>query len=296
MTNPKDIAGLEKPLTKLVEVVAEGLGETVNVIFKLDARKIKRIGKAEAEVEKQKIIKKAEGSSEALEILGRASNRFALEQYNKQINLENVIVGTRELLEGQEVSDDPVEKDWIMRFMAIAQDVSREDVQNILSKILADEIKKPNNFSLKTLDFIRNLEKDELLLFKKISPLVSRTGNIFLTENNANEKVFNLSYGEIMKLIEVGLIQTSITTVWNLRDCKKDGHHLLPLKNGLYVFKFLEDKKVIPLPTLQLTTIGFELDSVLDLDESQSEELEKYVEELKKFWTIKGLEFVQTAK
>lgn len=294
MTDLKNITGLGKPLTKLIGVVAEGLGETANMIFDLDARKIKRIGRAEAEIEKQKIIKKAEGSSEALEILDRASKRFALEQYNKQINLENIIVGTRDLLEGQEVSDMPVEKDWITRFMNTAQDISREEVQKILSKILAGEIKQPNSFSLKTLDFIRNLEKDDLLLFKKISILISGTGNIFLTENNANEKVFNISYGELMKLIEIGLIQSSITTVLNLSDCKKDSPHLIKLKNGLHIFKFILDKDKIVLPVLQLTSIGFELDSVLSYEKESLKILDDYLDELKTFWGTKNIEFVAT--
>src|SRR3989338_6227426 len=163
----KNLTGLEKPLEKLIEVVSEGLGVVANDFFKFDTKKIKRIGEVEAEVEKNKIVKKAEGYSKAIEIFSRAEKRFALEQYNKQINLENIIMGTKERLEGQTVSDQTVDKDWAFRFMNIAQDVSREDMQEILSRILAEEIKQPNSFSLRTLDFIKNLSKTDLALFQK---------------------------------------------------------------------------------------------------------------------------------
>ena len=61
--------------------------------------------------EKSKIIARAEASGEAQNIEQRAKNRFALEQYNKQTNLDNVFVKTRNLLENQEVSETMVDKD-----------------------------------------------------------------------------------------------------------------------------------------------------------------------------------------
>ena len=187
----QNITGLEKPLQKLVEVVAEGIGEVSNAVFNFDTKKIKRVSEAEAEAEKTKIIKRAEGSYEAMEILSRASKRFALEQYNKQINLENIIVKTRDELTGKKVSDEPVDKDWASRFMYIAQDVSREDMQKLLSKILAEEIKKPNTFSLKTLDFVKNLSKGDLILFKKIA-IISCDGEIFLTKDSVSGGFSNI--------------------------------------------------------------------------------------------------------
>ncbi len=216
----KDLTGLEKPLQKLIEVFAEGLGETANAVLKLDARKIKRIGEAEAEVEKTKIIKEAEANVEVFEIFKRAEKRFALEQYNKQTNLENIFIGAKENLEGKEVSDQPVDKDWAFRFMNIAQDISREDMQKILSKILAEEIKKPNTFSLRTLDFIKNLSKTDLSLFKKIALIASQDFIVHLTKSSANEGFFNITYGEIMQMIEVGFVQIESHDCFKVRRCR----------------------------------------------------------------------------
>ena len=289
----KDLTGLEKPLQKLIEVFAEGLGETANAVLKLDAKKIKRIGEAEAEVEKTKIIKNAEANVEVFEILKRAEKRFALEQYNKQINLENVFIGAKENLEGEEVSDQPVDKDWAFRFMNIAQDISREDMQKILSRILAEEIKQPNSFSLRTLDFIKNLSKTDLSLFKKIALLASNDFTVHLTKSNANEGFFNITYGEIMQMIEVGFVQSSLTTVLKLGDVIADRIYPLILKNGNYIFKFTEEQKAVTLPVLQLTLIGKEISSLIELENGDDKIIIDYLVELKEFWKTKKLEIVK---
>lgn len=287
-----NLTGLEKPLEKLIEVFAEGLGETANVMFKLDARKIKRIGDAEAEVEKNKIIKLAEGKAESVEIFMRAGKRFALEQYTKQVNLENIFIGAKEALEGSTVSDQPVDKDWAFRFMNIAQDVSREDMQKILSKILAEEIKSPNSFSLRTLDFIKNLSKSDLLLFKKAA-MISDDINIHISKINANEGFFNISYGDIMKMIEIGFIQSGLSTVLNFGDVEDSQVYSIFLKNkNNYSFKFIEKQKDITLPILQLTTIGRELSILIELEDDDNDLISQYIEELKKYWQTKKLEFM----
>jgi len=289
----KNLTGLEKPLEKLIEVVSEGLGVVANDFFKFDTKKIKRIGEVEAEVEKNKIVKKAEGYSKAIEIFSRAEKRFALEQYNKQINLENIIVGTKERLEGQTVSDQPVDKDWAFRFMNIAQDVSREDMQEILSKILTEEIKQPNTFSLRTLDFIKNLSKNDLLLFRKFAILTSQGSIIHITKDSANDGFYNISYSEIMGMIETGFIQSSINTVLKLKDIEVDRIYPLILKGGNnYIFKFIEKQENISIPILQLTIIGREIASLLEVEESENDIFLKYIEELKVFFKTKKLEFV----
>jgi hypothetical protein len=67
--NIKNLTGLEKPLEKLIDTVSEGIGVVGNHIFQFDAAKVKRIGEAEAATERIKIIKRAEGQKDAIEIL-----------------------------------------------------------------------------------------------------------------------------------------------------------------------------------------------------------------------------------
>jgi len=289
--NINNVTGLEKPILKLIEVVSEGLGETANAVIGFDARKIKRIGLAEAEVEKNKIIKRAEGNAQAIEILYRASNRFSLEQYNKQINLENIIVGSRELLTGKEVSDEPVDKDWSFKFMNIAQDISRDDMQKLLSKILTEEIKNPNSFSLRTLDFVKNLSRKDLMLFRRIA-IFSDNSLVFMTKANANEGFSGITYAEIMKMAEIGFIQPTLSTVYNMQNIKESSIFSINLKKGQFAFKFTKEKDKEVFPILSLSTIGSELAPLIEFCEDDIIAFDRYFEDLKEFWKLKDIEVV----
>lgn len=286
----KNLTGLEKPLTKLIEVVAQGIGETTNTIFELDIKKIKRVGNAEAENEKLKIIKKAEGQAEALSILSRAGNRFALEQYSKQVNLENIFVKTRDELQGSEVSDAPVDKDWTFKFLNIAQDISREDMQELLSKILAGEIKQPNTFSLRTLDFVKNLNKNEIDLFRKCRPYLCLYTYLFLTKSNANEGFFKLSYADVMNLIEFGFIQPTMNTVLKV-ETAEDRRKIFQFNDGYYNFE-LNGTTTVELPILQLTTVAYEIAPHVPNIQNHEELFNQYFDELKIFWETKNLKFI----
>jgi len=217
----KNITGLEKSLEKLVETVSEGIGIVGNHFLKFDVARIKRIGKAEAEVEKQKIVARAEAQEEAIEILGRAEKRFALEQYNKQINLENILVRTKDDIVRKNVSEKPVEKDWVFRFLDIAQNVSQEEIQDVLARILSGEIQKPGSFSFKTLEIVKYLSKEILETFQKFVAISSVVGFIKINDTSISTeesmKKYDLSFNDYLKLADIGLFYQSDLVI-NLSD------------------------------------------------------------------------------
>lgn len=289
-----DLMGLEKPLTKLIEVVGEGLGVTGNAVFKFDVKKIKRTGEAEAEIEKLKIIKKAEGQAQALQIFDRATKRFAVEQYNKQINLENIIFDTRKTLEGSIVSDNPVEKDWSTRFMNIAQDVSREDVQKILSKILAGEIKEPSTFSLRTLDYVKNMTKSDLSLLKKITLLSDSQSTVHIPKGDPNEGFSNISYVEILDLIENGYIQSSLSIQKTITAKDKKIIYSIRLRNETtYIFENTNDTEKVSFPVIFLTKIAGELAPVFEYTNEDYQILTAYMSELMQFLESRNLKLIK---
>ena len=206
----KDLAGLEKPLEKLVETISEGVGIVGNRLFKFDVAKIKRVGEAEAETEKRKIVALAEAQEKAIEVLGRAEKRFALEQYTKQINLENILVKTRDDLNGKTVSEEPVEKDWTMRFLDVAQNVSREELQNVLAKILSGEIQNPGSFSYQTLEVIRCLSQRDLQRFLRFVAISTNIGVMKLgTGEKESLERYNLTFDDYLDLSSIGLFNQS---------------------------------------------------------------------------------------
>lgn len=273
----KNITGLEKPLEKLVETVSEGIGIVGNHLFGFDAAKAKRIGEAEAEVERKKIIARAEAQEKAVEILGRAEKRFALEQYNKQINLENIIVKTRENLEGKTVSNEPVEKDWTMRFLDVAQNVSREDVQDVLAKILSGEIQKPGSFSFQTLEVIKYLSQRDLQKFLKFVAISTDMGvmKLFHGIEESLEK-YDVSFNDYIDLSSIGLFNQSSMISY---DIELLALTKLKLRIGNSIFfiyhEQAETKKKFDFRLYVFSAVGKELRNIL-INKQENDKAEQY--------------------
>lgn len=254
-------------IAKLAEVIKDAIGGVANSTGYFDAKKIKRIGEAEAEVEK-------------IKTLNRAEIRFELEQYNKQVNLENIFVKTKDLLEGEEVSNDPVEKDWANRFMGIAQDVSREYLQDLLAKILAGEIKQPNSFSYRTLETLKNLTKQELELFKKLAILSDHLGGIFLLDQKVNS-IMDINYTDICTLMELGLLQSDFNGGFDLKESDISKINLDYLnKNRIAI---ISDNKS-QLRKLQLSTVGKDIKKLFKINKQDSDYIYDYLSKLKDFF------------
>lgn len=67
------------------------------------------------------------------------------------------------------VDDTPFDFDWFLRFFESAGNISNEDMQLLWAKILCDEYQNRGSFSFRTLEMLRNLSKNEGLLFKSCS-------------------------------------------------------------------------------------------------------------------------------
>lgn len=92
-------------------------------------------------------------------------------------------------------------------FLILFGDISDEQMQELWSKILTGEIKKPNTYSLRTLNTLRNITQQEAQLLKKISNFkILHRGVPFITNNTSILKKHNCSYEELLLLQDCGLI------------------------------------------------------------------------------------------
>jgi len=176
--NIHDLLGLSEPLKKLIETTSIGVGKLYEPLH------IKRLVKAKA-IEMQTIsdavtdniglpIKYENGSinvnsEDTNDLIKRTQNRLLFQEIQKQQNIDSVVAGTYDILERETVvSEEPVDKDWIIRFFNSVEDISNQDLQQIWSKILAGEIKQPKSFSVRTLELLHNISYEEAMLFEKI--------------------------------------------------------------------------------------------------------------------------------
>lgn len=158
------------------------------------------------------------------ELVNRAKNRMLAEAIKKESNREKVLMlATNEVQQSEKISEKPVDEDWLTRFFHIVGNVSSEEMQVVWSKILAGEIIQPGRFSLRTLETIRNVSKDEAEIFQKVIPIVmNSSNNLFITNDRDILEKNGISYEMILRLGECGLISSNSLLSLNLKVTKHD--------------------------------------------------------------------------
>lgn len=175
---------------------------------------------------------------EALE--ARAEQRIYIEAVKQQKNIEQVIeLASSMETEDAKVSEEPVDEDWITRFFSIVKDISVKDMQVLWAKILAGEIKQPGCFSLRTLETLKNLNRNEAEMFTQLAPFVifSSSKNCFVPSDEQLLNRYNILYDTIYRLSDCGLIDSSgllsntFTASFGRNDLYYNNHVTVIIKN-----------------------------------------------------------------
>ena len=135
-------------MTKFIEVVSSAVGGIFKPhqkrrMAKATSDEIKTLSEAVKDIKGKVTLKNGEWEmtldSESLE--GRSLETLIAKEVKKQVNIESIIYKAKDLIEEKKtVSKEEVNQYWITKFFNRAQDVSDEQMQNLLAKILSDEI------------------------------------------------------------------------------------------------------------------------------------------------------------
>ncbi|MBQ9434706.1 MAG: DUF2806 domain-containing protein [Bacteroidales bacterium] len=256
-----------KPIEKLIDVVSKAIG----TIY--EPRRIVRKAKAEAKAESIKAIEQAktnaiiEGDTEKAEYLDRINNRLVNKETKRQKNIEEVVSTAGRILEAEkDVSNEPVNPDWTTRFFDIVQDVSDKEMQTLWGQILAGEIKQPKSYSLRTLETLRNMTKEEAEVFQKVAQFVLLQDEAFLFSSDKILVKFGVNYSEIAKLIEIGLLQPGDFVHRQYVSTNKTDEQYVIIYGDLIVLITTKAKTpTISIPIRLLTTVGKELVKLIDI-------------------------------
>ena len=162
--------------------------------------------------------------------------------------------------------------DWFVRFFEAVGNVSDETMQNLWAKILAGEIARPSTFSLKTIDVMRNLSKQDAELFIKVCShsFVSSADNIWLPNEDEYIDSVGIKYTDIMRLSELGLIFNDATITLNF-NCSNNPRILVYTHELIMVITSTSDNsEKISIGQYPFTVVGKELSTMIS--ESVSEE------------------------
>lgn len=255
-----------KPLEKLFDVISNGIGTLYR------PRSIRKEADAKAyeivAIEKAKKIAEGEGKLIEADYLDRINERLVAKELNRQQNIDDVVEGAGRILENEkEISDSEVDTDWTIRFFDIVQDVSDDEMKTLWSRILAGEVKTPNSYSKRTLELLRNLSKEEAALFVKLAQYVlsHRVYFIFKGKNDMLEN-FGITYSDIAKLTEIGLLQSGSFVSMNFSNPNRIKREVGILYGDLILLLKMNDNiDKVSIPVYCLTTTAIELYKLIDI-------------------------------
>ena len=164
------------------------------------------------------------------ELIASTANYYSIQLYKEAGNRKAILEKAIYELGDKTFSEDTneqIDEDWLSRFAKIANDVSKEEVQLILAKILAGEISKPGSFSLMTLKVLERLDKQAANEFSQltshISTLYNHSGIILI----ATRKIFPGS------LIRRRQLQLHVMEMLNAEEYPRIGQYSLLVDIGV---------------------------------------------------------------
>lgn len=139
-------------------------------------------------------------------IASTTQSNITREQIREEININKAVIYAEESLaeDQQEPPEQDVDDDWLYRWKENASKVSIEDLQQIWGKVLAGEVKSPGTYSLRTLEFLKNISQEEARLIENVAQF-NISGCIARDETEIFEK-YNLKFGDFIALQELGIV------------------------------------------------------------------------------------------
>lgn len=257
-----------KPVEKLIDVISQGIG----TLYKPLAMRNEANAKAyEIEViEKAKARAKAEKKFIQLETYNVIEQRLLHQELKKQSNIENILdVAVEQISQEPEISSKSVDQDWTTRFFKIAEDISNDEMQKLWGRILSGEVKQPGSFSLRTLNLLKDLNKQEAEVFTKFAQLNVKhsTGHFIpFIDINYFEEQLNIPYSEILLMIELGLLTSGNSLGLNFPALKEPMKLLYEIgETAIYVTTSAHNKPH-SLPILAFTKIALELSTLIPIE------------------------------
>lgn len=224
----EDLAGLSAPLTKLVEVIAAGMGNAYRPVGivregKAEATRLRALASAHADAIRISAAAQADAGREfdrlerereiarlesVPDMRRRAEMRMAAEAVHQQENLER-IAGSAPKYMPESVSEEDVNPDWRTLFFKHARDISDNLMREVWAQVLAGEVAKPGSYSLRTLEVLRLMSSAEAEAFARLCDLVFEPNYVVRMDRGLEE--FGVPFNDIMALQAAGVLQESFS-------------------------------------------------------------------------------------
>lgn len=178
----------------------------------------------------------------------------------EEINLNKTIIFAEQELENdqQEAPTEEIDSDWTTRWRDNAKKVKSEELQRLWARTLAGEVKSPGTYSLRTLDFIKNISQEEAIMISKLAPFVIE--NSIYKDPSLDEAGVNFNFLlemddlTIVSGVKGGGLQLTLATR-SITEYKQ----ILVSKNKVLIINSDDKDKKVTMECYKVTKIGIEI-------------------------------------
>lgn len=211
------------------------------------------------------------------ELTDRALYHFGKKIIEQQLNREEIANKTLKNLQNSPsnftATTKEIDEDWLTQFWSLSETKTKEDVQDILSKILTKEIFNPGSISPYTLQLLSVLTSEIGNTFNRFCNLSIDDGkscyvihpNVFTFQNIGPLDDYDISYDDLFDLDGAGLIRSAETLRLNYSKSETQQFEDVDYA-GTYAQIDVSGKQLC---LLQLTKSGRELRNLLQLTENK---------------------------
>ena len=225
-----------------------------------DANSLAIIADAQAEA-RQYLLPSNDQISGTVEIeRGDVFQRIKYQEQKRIVNIGSVVTQAASDLDGREVADHDPDPDWTARFFDSVQDISSGDMQTIWAKILSGEVESPGRTSLRTLDTLRNMTREEAELFRNACDFVIENSFIFYEKGGFSKEgrfYFDaINYGSMLRLQDCNLLSVGPNLVRNVKS-EKSNQIFLTYHDDMLLISNKDGPTIsVEFPALRLTSAG----------------------------------------
>ncbi|ROR98666.1 uncharacterized protein DUF2806 [Sinobacterium caligoides] len=197
---------------------------------------------------------------EALNMYELTQSSRAKQDIKEGHNLKDTLKVTEGILRSRtdEPSEKNVDEDFFTRWVDCAKKVSSKEMKSLWASALAGEIVEPGSYSLRTLETLKNLSKEE-------AELIAKAAQYFIGGTFYRDSVHDLSLDELLTLCELGVLSDPanihLRSTIVLGDAPYGYHtNLQAYDKGLYITHRSMD--TLSMTSIAVTTIGRELSTL----------------------------------
>ena len=200
------------------------------------------------------------GAPSTIDVVRMTADIRDLQQYINFAQAISLALDEAEKIPDECVTDDPVDPDWFAAWREGAERVSNEEMRIFWARILAEETKQPNSYSLHTVEALRRLSRSDAKLIEQVAPLVVDN------EIPRLEETFDLvNTTNLLEISEMGILTGVETTLLSATRSsfsqERFEYHLLC--NDKAIMAVAKDsKKKLSFPCIKVTRVGQEIISL----------------------------------